>query len=59
MQDIGTALNTIMQDKQCSSIYAFLILSQSEKEGDEDGICKLQSKSGKEIGRRLRNTSNF
>lgn len=33
MQDIGKALNTIMQNKQCSSIYAFLLLSKDREEG--------------------------
>ena len=58
MRDIGSALNIIMQKEQCSPIYAFFLLSK-EKEGDEDGICKLQSKSGKKIGRRLRDKGNF
>lgn len=58
MQDIGLALNTIMRDKQCSSIYAFFLLSD-KKEGDRDGIHKLQSKSNQKTGRRLRDTGNF
>ena len=58
MQDIGFALNSIMQDKQCSSIYAFFLLSE-KKEGEEDGIHKLQSKPKKKVGRRLCHTSNF
>jgi hypothetical protein len=41
-----------MQDKQCSPIYAFLILS--EKEGDKNVLHKLQSQSEAKTGRRLR-----
>lgn len=59
MQDIGAALNTIMLDKQCSPICAFFLLSANQKEGDTDGIRKLQSESKKKIGRRLRDTCNF
>ena len=59
MQDIGKALDEIMRSRQCSSIYAFLLLSENKKEGGKDGICKLQSKSTKETGRRLRNTRDF
>lgn len=59
MQDIGKALNTIMQNKQCSSIYAFLLLSEDMKEGEAGGIRKLQSESETEISRRLRYKSNI
>lgn len=58
MRDIGSALNIIMREEQCSPIYAFFLLS-NKKEGDEDGIHKLQSESSKKIGRRLRDKSNF
>ena len=59
MQDIGKALNTIMQNKQCSSIYAFLLLSKDREEGDADGICKLQFEPTKKTGRRLRYKSDI
>lgn len=59
MQDIGNALNTIMQNKQCSSIYAFLLLSKDKEEGDADGIHKLQPKSKTKISRRLRYKSDI
>ena len=52
MQDISVALDIIMRDKQCSPIYAFFLLSQT-KEGGQDGLHKLQSKSKKKVGRRL------
>lgn len=58
MQDIGLALSNIMSDKQCSSIYAFFLLSE-KKEGDKNGIYKLQSESDKETCRRLRDTRNI
>lgn len=59
MQDIGKALNTIMQNKQCSSIYAFLLLSKDREEGDADGIHKLQSEPTKKTCRRLRYKSDI
>ena len=58
MQDIGLALSNIMSDKQCSSIYAFFLLSEKE-EGDKNGIYKLQSESDKETCMRLRDTCNI
>ena len=57
MQDIGYALNDIMQTQKCSPIYAFLMLSK--KAGEQHGICKLQSESEKKISRRLCNKSNL
>ncbi len=59
MQDIGNALNDIMRMKQCSPIYAFLLLSQKQEEGDEDGVHKLQSKPEKKVSRRLCNKGDF
>jgi hypothetical protein len=58
MQDIGTALTRIMRDKQCSSIYAFFLLTE-KKEGDINGIRKLQSEPEKKTGRRLCNPGDF
>lgn len=59
VQDIGKALSTIMQNKQCSPIYAFLLLSENMKEGEADGIRKLQSESKKKASRRLRYKSDI
>ena len=59
MRDISLALDTIIKAKQCSPIHAFVLLSENEKEGEIDGLHKLQSKSQKEISRRLRNQGNF
>lgn len=59
MQDIGEALNTIMQEKQCSPVYAFFLLSESQREGGKDGLRELQSKSEKKISRRLRYKGDF
>lgn len=60
MQDIGNALNMIMQNEKCSPICAFFLLSEKQKEGDMiDGIYKLQPKPKKEVSRRLRDKSNF
>lgn len=57
MQDIGMALNTIMRDKNCSSVYALLLLCGEG--GEKNELRKLQSKSEKKASRRLRNTGNF
>ena len=59
MQDIGVALTTIMQAKQCSPICAFFLLSEKQKEGDINGIHKLQPEPEKKVSRRLCNKSNF
>lgn len=59
MQDIGKALNAIMQDKNCSPIYALLFLTSNNEEGDRCGIRKFQSESKKKISRRLRHQSDF
>lgn len=59
MRDISFALNTIIKTKQCSPIHAFVLLSENEKEGEIDGLHKLQSKSQKKISGRLRNQSDF
>lgn len=59
MQDIGKALNAIMQDKNCSPIYALLFLTSNNEEGDRCGVRKLQSESKKKVSRRLRNSGNF
>ncbi len=58
MKDIGNALTMIMQDEKCTSIRALFLLSELN-EGDENGLCKLQSKSGSQTRRRLRDTSHF
>lgn len=55
MQDIGNALSAIMQTKQCSSIYAFFLLSGKQKEGEVDGLYKLQSQPKEKTGGRLCN----
>ena len=49
MQDIGKVLNVIMQTEQCSSIYALFLLLK--KEGDENGLYKLQPESKTKISR--------
>lgn len=59
MRDISSALNNIMQKEQCSSIYAFFLLTEKTKDGENDGIRELQSKSSEKTGRRLRNTGYF
>lgn len=59
MKDISLALNNIMQAEQCSSIYAFFLLTEKTKDGDRDGICKLQSKSSEKTGGGLRNKGYF
>lgn len=59
MKDIGLALNQVMQNKQCSPICAFVLLSENREEGDRHGIRKLQSKSETKTGRRLCDTGNF
>ena len=56
MVDISSALQFQMQEKQCSPIYAFFLLSE---EGDKDGIRLLQSQSKTKSGRRLRDKGNF
>lgn len=56
MRDISGILNKIMQEKQCSSVYAFLLLSEGE---DKNGLYKLQSKPNEKISRRLCDKSNF
>lgn len=58
MKDIGLMLNKIMQEKQCSSVYALLLLHKEEGRID-DGIHKLQSESSKKASRRLRDKSSF
>lgn len=58
MQDIGSALSDIMLDKQCNAVCAFFLLSKKE-EGQTDGVCKLQPKSSKKIGRRLCDKSHI
>lgn len=55
MQDIGDMLLHTMQKNQCFSLCAFLLLT----EGKDDGLCILQSESGQESGRRLRDKGNF
>ena len=57
MRDIGTMLDKIMQEKQCSSVYALLLLSEGEHK--KNGIHKLQSEPSKKVSRRLRDKSNF
>lgn len=59
MRDISSALNNIMRTEQCSSIYAFFLLTEKTKDGENDGIRELQSKSSEKTGRRLRNTGYF
>lgn len=59
MQDIGKALNAIMQDKNCSPIYALLFLTSNNEEGDRCGIRKFQSESKKKVSRRLRHSGDF
>lgn len=39
MQDIGNVLARIMQDKQCTSIRAFCLLTEER----EEDVCELQS----------------
>ena len=56
MQDIGVMLDKIMQDKQCSPVYALFILANGEQ---KDELRELQSESGEKVSRRLRYTSNF
>ncbi len=58
MTDISSALTVIMQDKQCSPIYALFLLSE-KRVGENNGLHKLQSESKKKTGRRLRDKSNF
>lgn len=55
MVDISSALQSKMQENQCSPIYAFFLLS----EGGKDGVRLLQPQSKTESGRRLRDKSNF
>ena len=55
MQDIGNVLARIMQDKQCTSIRAFCLLTEER----EENVRELQSKSGTKISRRLCNTGNI
>ncbi len=57
MRDIGSALNEIMQNENCSPIRAFFLFAQEE--GDKDGIYKLQSKSSEKVSRRLCYTSDI
>ena len=57
MQDIGSALNSIMQSEQCSPIYAFFLLSG--KKVGENNVHELQSESKTKAGRGLCNKSNF
>lgn len=54
MKDIGELLRTTMNKEQCSSLTALLRLNEEKK----DGIHILQSKSTKQISRRLRNKSD-
>lgn len=44
MKDIGNELIRIIEDRQCSPVYALVLLS---KEGEEDGIREFQSQSKK------------
>lgn len=48
MQDIGLALQATMEENQCSSFYAFLLL-----EGQQDGIYIHKSQSQKQPDGRL------
>jgi len=59
MKDIGLALNQVMQNKQCSPICAFVLLSENRKEGGRHRVRKFQSKSPAKTGRRLCDKSNF
>lgn len=56
MMDITNTLLDIIQNEQCSPVHALFLLSG---EGDKNGICELQSKPKKKIGRGLCNTSNI
>ena len=56
MQDIGVMLDKIMQDKQCSPVYALFLLHE-ENERKKHGIHKLQPESGEKTCRRLRDKS--
>ena len=51
MQDISNALTEVMKKKKCSSLLAFIVVS--------DGIYLQQSKSSKESSGRLRNKRNI
>ena len=55
MKDIGDALSIIMQNKNCSSTHALILLS----EGDCHELCKLQSKSCAKTCGRLRNKGDI
>lgn len=55
MIDIGNALSIAMQKKQCSSLYALLLLSEEK----ENGMDILQSKSPEKVSRGLRDKSDF
>ena len=57
MRDIGTMLDKIMRDENCSPVRAFFLYSQNE--GDIDGLRKLQSKSCTKTCGRLRHQSNI
>lgn len=49
MTDISTSLKQTMNDRKCSGTNAFLLLCKE----DSNNVRLLQSKSTKEIGRRL------
>lgn len=57
MQDIGSALNSIMQSEQCSPIYAFFLLS-GKKVGD-NRVHKLQPESKEKTSRGLCDKGNI
>lgn len=53
MQDIGQLLKEIMVEKQCSSVYALLLLKE-----DKD-VSVLQPKSTRQTNGRLCDTGNI
>lgn len=58
MKDIGSMLDKIMQEKQCSSVYALLLLHE-QNERNKYGIHKLQSEPCEKTCGRLCNKSSI
>lgn len=50
MVDISNALKDTMQKEKCTSLYALLLISKSEKKEEKD-VYILQSKSGRKSSR--------